>query len=111
MKYISFYVYRWSLCDSTNNGASSPERAPDKIFVVPCDNGNWGEEDITRTPERFEVFDVIQSEHSDDYRYLRPRSAGKSWTMNGGNFGYSCDSRFTSGISRYPLPIHDRIEG
>lgn len=32
------------------------------------------------------------------------------WTMMGGNFLYSCDSRFRALSPNMPLPIHDRIE-
>lgn len=31
------------------------------------------------------------------------------WFMAGGNFVYSCDSRFRD-ICGYPIPIHDRVE-
>jgi hypothetical protein len=111
MRYLSFYILRSDMGDATNKGVTSPDRAKGKGFLVPCESGNWNDEDIARNPERFVIFDVIQSEHSADYRYLRPRCAEERWTMMGGNFGYSCDSRFTSEVSRYPLPIHDRIEG
>lgn len=45
-------------------------------------------------------------------QYLRPidepRPGHNGWMM-GGNFAYSCDSRFGK-FSEYPLPIHDRQE-
>lgn len=37
----------------------------------------------------------------------RPSDAGNRWTMFGGNFIYTSDSRFPSGR---PIPVHDRIE-
>jgi hypothetical protein len=33
------------------------------------------------------------------------------WTMMGGNFLYTCDSRFRENVNPYPIRIHDRIEG
>jgi hypothetical protein len=40
------------------------------------------------------------------------------WFMMGGNFGYSCDSRFGAAVEKLtgarlgcPVPIHDRHEG
>ena len=38
--------------------------------------------------------------------HLVPVDAGDSWTMFGGNFAYSCDSR----TPQFPVHIHDRIE-
>ena len=32
------------------------------------------------------------------------------WTMFGGNFIWSCDSRFRQEVSEYPIAVHDRIE-
>jgi hypothetical protein len=31
--------------------------------------------------------------------------------MMGGNFVWSSDSRFRSGVSEQPIPVHDRFEG
>lgn len=44
--------------------------------------------------------------------YLVPFEAllKREWTMMGGNFAYSSDSRWHREISEHPLPIHDRIE-
>lgn len=33
------------------------------------------------------------------------------WLMMGGNFVYSCDSRFRQCINEYPIRLHDRFEG
>jgi hypothetical protein len=30
--------------------------------------------------------------------------------MAGGNFVYSCDSRFRTWVSQYPISVHDRVE-
>jgi len=33
-----------------------------------------------------------------------------TWCMAGGNFVYSCDSRFRQYMNPYPISVHDRIE-
>jgi hypothetical protein len=44
--------------------------------------------------------------------YLRAVPAGeRRWTMFGGNFIWSSDSRFRREVSERPIPVHDRIEG
>lgn len=35
----------------------------------------------------------------------------KRWTMMGGNFIWTSDSRFRQEVSEYPIPVHDRCEG
>ena len=48
-----------------------------------------------------------------DYFNAVPLSEGRrdKWHMMGGNFIYSCDSRFYEVTNcRYPVPVHDRIE-
>lgn len=48
-----------------------------------------------------------------DYLNARPLALGRRdrWCMMGGNFIYSCDSRFEEVTgSCYPVPVHDRIE-
>ena len=81
MRYLSFYVLRPDLGDCTNNGVTSPERASGKVLLVPCDTGNWNDDDIAMNPDRFVVFDVMES--TPIYRHLRPRCAGSRWTMMG----------------------------
>lgn len=49
----------------------------------------------------------------EDYLDAFPLADGRrdKWHMDGGNFLYSCDSRFQEVTgSVYPVPIHDRIE-
>ena len=44
------------------------------------------------------------------YFYAQPEPKGCStWYMMGGNFVYSCDSRFRE-ICGYPIPVHDHTE-
>jgi hypothetical protein len=46
--------------------------------------------------------------------YLTAYPLGRRWKnrhlMMGGNFVYSCDSRFRR-LCAYPIPVHDRCEG
>lgn len=47
------------------------------------------------------------------YIYARPLDSLQSgrWGMAGGNFVYTCDSRYKELVShRYPIPVHDRFE-
>lgn len=46
-----------------------------------------------------------------EYLYCVPfkQPKGLNGPMMGGNFIYSCDSRFRE-ICKYPIPIHDRFE-
>jgi hypothetical protein len=44
-----------------------------------------------------------------DYIYAKPIEIKGKRGMMGGTFIYTCDSRFTD-ISRYPIPLHDRVE-
>ncbi len=111
MRYLSAYVYRSNLGDATNGGVSSELQARDKIFLIPAERGNWTDEEVEAYPERFVVFDVIQSEHDASYRYLRPRGMEGKWMMYGGNYLFSCDSRWRESHGHFPLPIHDRYEG
>ena len=48
-----------------------------------------------------------------NYYYAEPLQKGKGCQMFGGNFVYSCDSRFKEMCDEYrniPLPVHDRYE-
>lgn len=84
--------------DCTNNGISSKH---DSLILIG-----------KNIPKIFEAEDITQCAKLDFYKnYARckPIIFKNKWYMNGGNFLYSCDSRFRD-ISQYPIPIHDRIE-
>lgn len=86
------------LGDCTNNGISKKYNS---LTIV-------GE----NLPKVSEVENIDQLVYVDNYKgYLRVKPViyiNKHY-MAGGNFLYSCDSRFRE-ISQYPLSIHDRIE-
>lgn len=109
MSYLSVEIYRPDGYDCTRNGVTSVARATGKIFVVPCKDGNWTEEEVANR-DRFIVLDIERRNIGGEYVNLRPREAGKSWTMFGGNFAWTSDSRFRAVFSS-PLAVHDRIEG
>lgn len=96
-----FKTERYSDC--SNSGISSRY---DEILIE-CEDG-YITLDTDDLPENFceiktrEVF-------GKQYTRLVPHylvNSGK-WSMMGGNFAYSSDSRFPFD---YPLPIHDRVE-
>lgn len=105
--YISVEIFR-NGSDCTNNGVSSPEKSSGKIFLVPCAGGNWKEDEVLDNPDRFVVLEIKEPATN---MHLRPVSAGGAWTMFGGNFAWTSDSRFRKSVSENPLRIHDRIEG
>lgn len=86
--------------DCTNNGISANGS---KLFV-PCDRGNWTEEDI-QGMENAVILEVGKAGGRIHFR----EKGQKAWTMFGGNFAYSSDSRFTE-MYPNPIHIHDRIE-
>lgn len=88
--------------DCTNGGVSSRH---DRMILVVDEEDVPSE--INGTPTLVLVRRVIAGQ---PYMHVKPVSAGSSHTMMGGNFVYSCDSRFRE-LAQYPLPIHDRIEG
>jgi len=47
-----------------------------------------------------------------EYIHAEPVGQTKSDVgyMSGGNFIYSCDSRFREHVNKYPIPVHDRSE-
>lgn len=113
MKGLTVNVFRWSLGDCTNGGVT--ERVNSFILV---------DESIKEVP--FEVQEgglylalVKRNIGGREYLHAEPRVNGGvlcshgtlasklAGPMAGGNFIYSCDSRFPS---PYPISVHDRFE-
>ncbi len=110
-RYISVDIYRHGTYDCTAGGVTAAANcSPNTIFVVPCKDGNWTEEEVNTRPG-FVVLEIEKRNFNGEYVNLRPADAGKAWTMFGGNFAWSSDSRFRQYVSERPLPVHDRIEG
>lgn len=100
-KGLSVNVYRWSLGDCTNHGMS--EKQDDLILVdIPNCPFHGDETNSVRLVKRI-LF-------GREYIHAEPVSmppVGMVGPMMGGNFIYSCDSRFPFD---YPIPLHDRYE-
>lgn len=98
MKILTF-VLRTSLGDCTLNGLSSTK---DNITL------HWGDYDLHQLPDDDLVLveRTIAGEH---YVHATPANVLKAGKMSmaGGNFIYTCDSRFPN---KYPISVHDHIE-
>ena len=101
-RYLTVFVYRNDLGDATNNGFIS--KVHNNSFVVPHPEGNISKEDvgdrvILDVRERMGRFHAV------------PRTLVESgkWTMMGGNYIGTSDSRFNT-YTDYLLPVHDRVE-
>jgi hypothetical protein len=81
------------------------------VFDPAIRDGNYKLEECKDDP-RFICLQVVRRWENtpNEYMHCVPLSeADTGRTMNGGNFVYTSDSRF-SALSKYPLPVHDRIE-
>lgn len=122
---ISVNVYKWDWGDCTNNGISERnsellivgqvdymtkefETFADNLYLSHKINFN-NEEELNADNLCLLVKRELFGENADYIVGLKDYLSGK-WTMMGGNFGYSCDSRYRQTINNLPLPIHDRIE-
>lgn len=88
--------------DCSMNGLSSKHK---DIFVLDygllfAEKGPFTQEDAHKL--NIPIFEVGIA----GGRYHVKPKGEKRWTMFGGNFAYSCDSR----TPQYPIHIHDRIE-
>ena len=97
--------------DCSNNGATSRH---DDIYLF---NGGTAEEIQAYADDHdipyeicFKVEVLRRGEPHEYHRAVPAFKSGKMW-MAGGNYAYSCDSRYeeVSGI-RYPISVHDRSE-
>ena len=94
-------VYRDSGGDCTLNGVSSKY---DRFVLIG--------EVVDPVFEPSEDIPAIYLQYHCDQPIAVPKEVrdGK-WGMYGGNFLYTCDSRFRQNVNPYPIRIHDRIEG
>ena len=102
MKGLTFSIYRdASGSDCTNGGISA--RVTRGTLIGP-----GIPEIFDPTPDAPAFRMVTRKIGGELYYHLEPVDApANKWVMFGGNYGKCSDSRFPS---RYPLPIHDRIE-
>jgi hypothetical protein len=122
LNHQSAQVFRWDLGDCTKNGISS-KTGTLTIFV---ESERLGLRDakgfpdtketkekllelLQRHPEYENSLVAIEDECCSSRRVrgiqIKDYLAGR-WTMFGGNFLWSCDSRFFE----HPVKIHDRVE-
>ena len=90
--------------DCTNGGQSSQV----KQFTL---IGN-GIAEIFEANETAPAIRIVNHPTVKGYQFLVPQTlidSGK-WTMMGGNFGWSSDSRIGRVFGGRPMPIHDRVE-
>jgi len=100
MNYLPVNVYT-NGTDCTNNGVTYTD--PDKL-VVPCEDGFLTEEDVVRCG-----YIKLEVGEAGGQMHLKPVGLG-GWTMMGGNFVYSGDSRFGRTYGHHPISVHDRVE-
>lgn len=90
--------------DCTNNGVT---RTYHDVIVY------WGNPALLTDSDR-EIPNLLvlrtKRVAGNDYLNLAPVALLSQWVMDGGNFAYSCDSRFRTNVSAYPVPVHDRKE-
>ncbi len=108
MRALPIDVYRCPLGDCTNKGISSRY----KELLLVCPQGHVTIDD--ENPPESAVQLVTRALFGDKIFHIEPlKSPAKGhvgWIM-GGNFAYSCDSRFGRMIPFYgAVPIHDRQE-
>ncbi len=101
MNYLPVNVYT-SGTDCSLNGVTFTN--PNDL-VVPCEDGHITEEDVeARGYIRLVPGKILNCPN------FTPEGTENKWTMMGGNFVYSTDSRFSRKYGNAPVAVHDRIE-
>ena len=98
-------VYKFPLGDATNNGVSG------RVGALTLTNVDGPFEPTERAPAAKLV------KRSTGNLTIVPDGLEGKWTMFGGNFGYTSDSRFNEAVRElsgyahgFPVAIHDRVE-
>ena len=109
MNYLPVSIYRDSdRTDCTNSGVTSPKF--DNKFVVECETGHV---DANTVEARGYIVlkRVDRNIGGKPYVHLVPVTIPEGrWSMFGGNFAYTSDSRFSRAFGGAPVAIHDRVE-
>lgn len=114
MTAISIYIYKFPLGDATAGGASTKY---EELYLFSEDSKT---EEIANYADMKGIdyeqcFKVATIHHYGEYKRAIPAfrlCQGMVGPMAGGNYGYTCDSRYrevTNGL-KYPISIHDRYE-
>ncbi len=101
MNYLPVTVYRNDGPDSTLGGVTSEYGS---CLVVPCSDGHITEDDIAN--HDYVVLNV--GEKGGEINFTPAGLSG--WTMFGGNFVFSNDSRYSRLYGHRPIAVHDRQE-
>lgn len=110
MQKLLVNVYRWDLADCTNNGITSKHS---DLYLYDGDRNECIANAMEQNIADRALYLVRRELWGERAYYAEPLVEPKidGPHMMGGNFVYSCDSRFGEmcGI-RLPLPVHDRYE-
>lgn len=97
-----------SVSDCTNDGVTSPARAPRGTAVLlGVPDGNWSEDSL---PEGVPVLVAEKRSYRGETYWVAKPYGLKGHSMMGGNFVYTSDGRYRVHVCQYPIPVHDRIE-
>lgn len=113
MKRLSVEVYRHNYgenYDPTNGGISSKRNS--LMLFFDCTREECEKYCEDKRYKKHEVLILVRRDFYDgEYLYAEPlvRPEGFVGPMFGGNFVWSCDSRFSE-VCHYPIPVHDRFE-
>ena len=104
MNYLPVNVYTHAdpfFGDCTNGGVTADPKAK---LVVPCADGHFTAEDVRDRGYTI----LVPGEKGGRINFVPEGVEG--WTMFGGNFVYTSDSRFSRAYSDAPVHVHDRVE-
>lgn len=105
MKKLNVYIYRDCSGDCTNGGVSANAKSLTLVIYENGETPNQADGDLMLVKR------VLWGEQADYLRPISETDEGCVGWMMGGNFGYTCDSRFHEWTGNAnPLPIHDRQE-
>lgn len=101
---VLYTMYGGQISDCTNGGITSKN---ERVILVP-------EGVMPPTNSNLPVLKVVRRNIGGrDYLHAEPLAApgaGNIGWMAGGNFVYSCDSRYRQWVCDYPISVHDRSE-
>jgi hypothetical protein len=91
--------------DCTNGGVTATHY---DNLVVPCEEGYLTLEDVTERD--YIILELEESGVRGAPGHFVPKGE-ESWTMFGGNYVTTSDSRFRKQYGWSPIAVHDRVEG
>ena len=100
-RYLPVSVYRSAGSDCTLGGVTATD---EPYLVVPCPDGHVTEEDVADRG-----YTVLVPGHKGGLLNFTPEGV-EGWSMMGGNFVYTSDSRFSRLYGSSPIAVHDRFE-